>query len=318
LSTVFFPPFSSLLVYGTILKIAAAQKGVTMGKKKGSVMLITIFVFIAVFAYWFINWQNNNIVTTNLAYTHKKIPEEMDGFKIVHLSDLHNKKFGKDGADLKEEVTNAAPDIIVITGDLIDYHRTNIPSAMQSIADMVKIAPVYYVPGNHEAMSGVYEKLSAILKKAGVTVLQNESVRLQKGGAFITLAGAADVTFIDKAKGEPAYKAFEKNLAALRAQAKGFSILLSHRPECLDLYVRQGFDLVFSGHAHGGQVRFPGLGGLFAPGQGLFPKYTAGMHRKDGTALVVSRGLGNSEFPIRVFNRPEIVTLTLYSAPLGS
>ena len=281
-------------------------------QKKGTVMLVTIFVFIAIFAYWFITWQNNNIVTTNLTYSSASVPEPFNGFKIVHLSDLHNKNFGKNGEDLAEKIKEASPDIIFITGDLIDYHRTDMQAALALVADAVQIAPVYYVPGNHEARSTAYEALSARLKEAGVTILYNESVRLQKDDGLITLAGAADIAFTHKKRGEEANAAFAKTISSLAAQKQGFSILLSHRPKYMDLYAQNGFSLVFSGHAHGGQVRFPGLGGLFTPDQGLFPKYTAGMYTKEKTSMIVSRGLGNSEFPIRVFNRPEIVTLTLY------
>jgi hypothetical protein len=283
-------------------------------QKKGFIMQITIIIFIAVFVYWFIVWQNNSIITTSLTYSSEKIPEELSGLRILHVSDLHNKKsFGKEGSDLPDKIKEASPDIIVITGDLIDYHRANVNIAMDFIQSIIMVAPVYYVPGNHEAISGVYPELSSLLKKAGVTVLDFESVHLKKDGAQITLAGADDITFIDKKRGESSQTAFEQNLSDLRAGAEGFTILLSHRPEYFDLYVQQGFDLVFSGHAHGGQVRLPLIGGIYAPSQGLFPKYTAGMYKKDGAAMVVSRGLGNSEFPFRVFNRPEIITLTLLS-----
>jgi predicted MPP superfamily phosphohydrolase len=283
-------------------------------QRKGFIMLITVLVFIAVFAYWFIAWQNNSILSTSLTYASEKIPESLSGLRIVQVSDLHNKRsFTKEDSDLPDKIREAAPDIIIVTGDLIDYHRTDVRAAVQFIESIVAIAPVYYVPGNHEAYSGVYGELSSLLKKAGVTVLYNESLRLQKEDAFITLAGAADVTFIGRKKSVQSNAAFAQSLSDLRAEAEGFTILLSHRPEYFDLYARQGFDLVFSGHAHGGQVRLPLIGGIYAPGQGFFPKYTSGMYAKDGTTMVVSRGLGNSEFPVRVFNRPEIVTVTLLS-----
>jgi len=276
-------------------------------------MYVTIFVFIAVFVYWFITWQNNDITITRLTFSSGKVPEDLSGLKILQVSDLHNKKFGKDGAALPDKIKEAAPDIIVVTGDLIDYHRTNIETALRFIDSIVQIAPVYYVPGNHEALSGVYDRLARLLKEAGVTVMENESVRIQRENGFLTLSGAADITFTDKKKSEKAVAAFSQNIKTLRGQAGGFNILLSHRPEYFGLYAQHGFDLVFSGHAHGGQVRLPLIGGVFSPGQGLFPRYTAGMYQKEGAAMVVSRGLGNSEFPVRVFNRPQIVSVTLKS-----
>jgi len=177
----------------------------------------------------------------------------------------------------------------------------------------VDIAPVYYVTGNHEARISEYGKLKTALEITGVTVLENERTVLEKDGDTITLLGIDDPSFTaDYLTGDSA--AVVKNtLDDLVTEGVGYTVLLSHRPELFDVYAESGVNLVFSGHAHGGQIRLPFIGGLAAPNQGLFPKYDAGLFTEGDTNMVVSRGLGNSLFPFRVNNRPEIVVVQLTS-----
>jgi uncharacterized protein len=276
-------------------------------------MIVALCIVLVVLIIIFLYWQDNGVKATGYAYLYKKIPPAFDGFKIVHISDLHNKKFGSGQRRLVEVVQNAAPDMIVISGDLIDCHRTDIESAMELIHAAVQIAPVYYVPGNHECKSNVYGELSPKLQEAGVSVLNNQSAQIRHADATITVLGAIDIEFLKKDKKSKPIEEFVASLTDLCSHKEGFTMLLSHRPEYLELYASQDVDLVFSGHAHGGQVRLPFIGGLFAPGQGWTPAYTSGLYRKDATTLLVSRGLGNSEFPFRVFNRPEVVALTLHT-----
>jgi predicted MPP superfamily phosphohydrolase len=199
------------------------------------------------------------------------------------------------------------PDIIVITGDVIDGRRKKAEAALSFVSRASGIAPVYYVSGNHEWRYGRYNALRAQLRAAGATVLDNAGVTLKKEDDRIQLMGVKDLAFGKES-------VFKKNLRKLAAESCGMTILLSHHPEKIAFYAACGFDLVFSGHAHGGQVRLPFVGGLFAPGQGVFPKYTSGLHKVGKTSLVVSRGLGNSLFPLRVFNRPELVLVMLHTA----
>jgi predicted MPP superfamily phosphohydrolase len=205
----------------------------------------------------------------------------------------------------------AQPDIIAITGDLIDSRHTDVALALDFAAEAVKIAPCYYVTGNHESrLEEEYAQLKAGLLAVGVVVLENDSVTLERDGETIRLLGVQDPAF------EADYwtlfpeDVMDKNLAAL-SQGEGFRLLLSHRPEYMDMYARYSIDLVLSGHAHGGQFRLPWIGGLYAPGQGLFPEYDAGMFSVEGTQMIVSRGIGNSAFPLRFNNRPEVVLITL-------
>lgn len=261
----------------------------------------------------FLNWQNNSIVITHSEYSNAKIPESFEGFVIAQVSDLHNKKFGNDQKRLLNKLDETAPDIILVTGDLIDSKRYNLNTAMDFINGAIKIAPVYYVSGNHENWSGQYATIRSSLINAGVVVLDNTMLQLTKGDSAINLLGLQDPSFISSNEvNELSNLGFYNALESWSANDT-FQILLSHRPEILDLYADNHIDLVFSGHAHGGQFRIPFIGGLVAPDQGLFPAYTSGRHQMKQTSMYISRGLGNSVIPLRIFNRPEIIVVTLRS-----
>jgi predicted MPP superfamily phosphohydrolase len=188
---------------------------------------------------------------------------------------------------------------------------------MKFIRRAVDISPVYYVTGNHEIKSGQYSVLYSELKKTEVILLENESRTLKYNGGEFNFIGLHDVSSFASDPSDIDAKAKEKLKSRLKSLISGDSsrlnVLLSHRPELIDIYSECGADLVLSGHAHGGQARLPLAGGLYAPGQGVLPKYTSGMYYYGSTALIVSRGLGNSLFPLRIFNPPEIVSVTLKS-----
>ena len=253
----------------------------------------------------FLYWQDNGLMLTKMTYE-GDIPRSFDGYKILQVADLQNKVFGRNQKPLLKKINDSSPDIIVITGDLLDRHegRTDVDSAMDFIHEIIDIAPVYFVSGNHEHQSGEYDALLEELISAGVTVLDNGKSIIDRNGETITLIGLAD---------KSVNQYYDKMLHTLMAgQEDSFNILLSHRPELFETYVQENIDLAFTGHAHGGQIIIPFLRqGIFAPHQGFFPKYTEGMHEKDGTVMVVSRGLGNSSFPFRIFNRPELIEVIL-------
>ena len=265
----------------------------------------------------FLYWQDTSLSLSHYTVTPRDLPEELDGLRIVQLSDLHNMHFGKKQVRLLEKVKALSPDLIVLTGDLADKRRTRderfLP-AKELAEGLVKIAPVYAIMGNHETEKERIDSMTAVLTACGVTVLHNTAVPVLFGGYAFMLLGAADIAESwalfpdDPEKGDEAHA---KALQTLCTQAEGFSILLSHRPHLISMYKACGVSLIFSGHAHGGQVRLPFIGGLFAPEQGIFPKYTAGVHNLGNAHLVISRGLGNSRFPFRVFNRPEILSAEL-------
>jgi len=280
----------------------AHQKRERRGLNVVYLAVLTGIVLLAVFC----RWQNNGIVVTHIVYTGRNVPRAFNGFRILHISDLHNKCFGDGQKRIVEYISDAKPDIIAVTGDIMDKRRGGTAAAIKLASLAARIAPTYYVPGNHEKAAGVFEKLSARLKSCGVFVLGNDSAEIFRNNAKISLIGVKDREFFWDDW------LYEHKLNALAHQhPNDFRLLLSHRPEKMDLYAQIGFDLVLTGHAHGGQFRLPLIGGLYAPHQGVFPKYTSGLHKKGSTSMVVSRGLGNSAFPLRLFNRPELVVITL-------
>lgn len=280
--------------------------------KNYKIQIISAVLVFVILTTLFLYWQNNHIVITNIVYKNSEIPQSFNGFKIAQISDLHNKSFGKHQKRLIDKLKESQPDVIVITGDLIDKRRTNIDVAMDFVGQAVEISPVYYVCGNHEKISGQYDVLKLKLSGAGVVVLDNDTADIEINGESIQLVGLMDVVFYATARND--YKAMlRNNLSSLLGSTDKFSVVLSHRPEFINDYVECGAKLVLTGHAHGGQVRLPLVGGLAAPGQGIFPKYTSGSYTVNDTTMIVSRGLGNSIFPFRVFNRPEIVVVKLVS-----
>ncbi len=275
-------------------------------KKVKYILIIFLAIFIVVSAYNI--WNNNRVQLTNIEISNKNIPKEFKGMTIVQISDFHNSMFGKDQSKILNKLRAAKPDLIMITGDLIDRRNTKIDVAVSFVKDAIKIAPIYFVTGNHEVQSGEYNILRTKLIVVGVIVLDNESVILESGQSTLKLSGIIDP---GKIEGSGKVKKVIASLASIKGESADFSILLAHRPEFLEVYAKYDYDLIFSGHAHGGQFRFPFIGGLLAPDQGLFPKYDSGLYRLGKTTMIVSRGLGNSVFPFRLFNGPELIVVEL-------
>ena len=254
---------------------------------------------------------NTNIEITEYYVTSSRIPDSFDGFEIAQISDLHNAEFGDENKDILELLSQIKPDVIVLTGDLIDSRHTDMDIALDFAGKAAQIAPVYYVTGNHEARIPEYEQLKMGLEDLGVTVLENQKVQITKDGESITLIGIQDPSFRTDYLFGDAESVSRQAITSLQNESDGFTVLLSHRPELFELYVDTGVDLVFSGHAHGGQFRLPVVGGLVAPNQGFFPKYDAGQFIEENTTMIVSRGVGNSIIPFRINNPPEIVVVEL-------
>ncbi|MCU5114176.1 metallophosphoesterase [Bacillus wiedmannii] len=276
-------------------------------KTKRIILLISILVSFSIFLYS----QNNLISITEVNITSNKIPSSFKGFKILQISDLHNKKFGDNQETLIQKVKSIHPDIIAITGDLIDSKSYDAEVSLELIRGLVKEYPIYFVTGNHEKWSGKYNDLEKELKQHRVTVLRNEHVSIQIGGQDIHILGIDDPEFVTGNRDEGNVVKDEIIKAKFEMQPDTYNVLLSHRPEFLTEYADEQIDLVLSGHAHGGQVRLPFIGGLVAPNQGILPTYTAGLYEKQNTSMVVNRGLGNSIIPQRIFNRPELVVVQL-------
>lgn len=272
--------------------------------------ILSIFFVIICLTYIGNNW----IRITNYIINLNNLSSEFNGFKIVHLSDVHNKMFGKQQKYLAGIIEKQNPDIIVITGDLIDRRRYNKENALKLLNRIVEIAPVYYVTGNHEWWSGKYKSLKKDMQETGVIVLSDTKVEIVRDDNVLNILGVDDPAkyYEDYLGSKTGYEATSETLDSLiRNVEKEVTILLSHRPELFDVYQSKDLNLVLSGHAHGGQVRLPMLGGLFSPNQGMFPEYDSGLYQEGETNMIVSRGLGNSIMPIRLFNRPEVVSITL-------
>lgn len=259
-----------------------------------------IVILMLLLVVWVL-WANTAVEVNEWVIESPELPAGFDGFRIAQISDLHNAEFGEGNEKLLNLLEQAKPDIIVITGDMIDSRNTDVDIALNFAEKAVDIAPCFYVTGNHESRVREWDDLREGLTDLGVTVLLDEKVELSRDGGIVTLLGMQDPDFGGN---------FSAKLRDLTA-SEGYEILLSHRPERMTLYVACGVDLVFSGHAHGGQVRLPFVGGLVAPHQGWFPAYDSGLYEKDGTLMLVSRGLGNSIVPLRFNNRPEIIVAIL-------
>lgn len=258
----------------------------------------------------FLYWQNYGMRTTRYVYASDKIPQAFRGFRIVHISDFHNCSQLINKTSLLTQAEK--PDIIAITGDLFDCRHTDVPSGLALIDRLVKIAPVYYVRGNHEARMENTEYLTSVIRQKGVNVIENTKATVHRGTDYITLIGMNDPRFIadEDSEDTSTRRIFRKQLFNLVEGDDSFKILLSHRPEFIHTYGDSGVNLALTGHAHGGQFGIPFTDyGVFVPNQGVFPPYAAGMKQMADTTVIISRGIGNSAFPFRLFNRPEIVTI---------
>lgn len=278
-----------------------------IGKKKK--ILISAAIIAVIFVIW-IFWSNVTVGMTHYTIKSDKLPASFDRYKIVVVSDLHNAEFGENNSTITELIGKEKPDIIALTGDLVDSGKTDIQTAGELVKKLAEIAPCYYVTGNHEAWLGnKYQELEKILLDASVIVLHDKSVNLTKNNETIQLAGLDDPDFTDRGV-SVGQSMLETKLGNMNL-TDDYCVLLSHRPEAFNAYVSEGIDLVLSGHAHGGQFRLPFLGGIAAPNQGFLPKYDAGVDSENSTTMIVSRGIGNSIIPIRFNNRPEIVSVEL-------
>lgn len=281
-----------------------------MKKPNKKTVLIVSALVILCLGIWTL-WGNIALEVNEYEIVSDRIPEAFAGFRIAQVSDLHNKDFGEGYGQLLTLLSQINPDIIVVTGDLIDSRQTDLDIALEFAWQAGKIARVYYVSGNHEARVPEYEDLKIGLVKAGVVILENQKVQITREGESITIMGIDDPSFQEDYLFGDSESVARQAITDLQNESDGYTILLSHRPELFDLYVEAEMDLVFSGHAHGGQFRLPFVGGLVAPNQGFFPKYDAGLFSEGSTNMIVSRGVGNSIIPIRFNNRPEIIVATL-------
>ncbi|MCL2370298.1 MAG: metallophosphoesterase [Firmicutes bacterium] len=247
------------------------------------------------------------LTTTEYHINLPNLPIEFDGFCIAHIADLHNADFG---GQIEKELEYKNPDIIAMTGDIVSFQNRTL-NAISLIKRALHIAPIYYVNGNHEARFKNYNAFAKKLRDEGVAVLHNQIKMLQRGDSKVAIVGIDDPAFFAPPKREN----YLKQCAMLNAQCSvaDIKILLAHRPEYFDHYANCGYDISLTGHAHGGQIRLPRLGAIWAPRHGLLPKTVSGVSQNGNSYMVASRGLGYVplRMPPRIFNRPELVFATL-------
>ena len=253
--------------------------------------------------------ENLRIETTHTTLRCAGLPEGFSGLRIVQISDLHGRMFGEGHHRLLRAVRRAQPDLIALTGDLADEY-TALPTLHALLAGLTAAAPVFYVTGNHEwvMQPELRRTLFDLLDRYGVIRLNNDFRVLRRAGAQLVIAG------VDDPNGPADRKRAPELVREIRTACgeDAFILALCHRNDQLPLWAGLGVQLVLSGHAHGGIVRLPVLGGVFGTHYEFFPGDEAGLYRQDGTQLYVSRGLGPSRrLPVRIGNPPELCVLTL-------
>lgn len=273
-------------------------------------IIIIIGVIVIVILLYLI-YEKNALAVTYYSINNKKKPKDFDGYKIIQVSDFHSIKNNKLVNDIIYNIKKAKPNIIVITGDLISNSKEkNLNKAIFFIKKIKGIAPIYFISGNHEARINNYDKLKRMLKDQGVTILDNKCELIKYKNANINLIGIDDPVMVSSGYTDNS-NIINDELTKANYNRDKFNILLSHRPELFSTYVKSKIDLIFSGHTHGGQIRLPFIGAIYAPNQGLFPKYDCGLFERDNSIMIVSRGIGTSKLPIRIHDRPEIVIVSL-------
>ncbi len=280
------------------------DKSATRGRKL-RILLCAALVLMGLLC-WF-HWENTALQLNTYTVASSQLPVAFDGYRIAHVSDLHNAQMGSKNENLLSLLRQAQPDMIAITGDLIDCYSTQTDVALAFLEEAVKIAPCYYVTGNHEARFSEFFTFRQAVETLGVTILADARLMLEKDGESVLLMGVDDSAYISPDESA----VLREKLYWLVQEDDPYTILLSHRPGAFQVYADSSIDLVLSGHLHGGQFRLPGIGGLFTPSTGFFPEYDSGLYTQGQTNMVVSRGIGNSIFPVRINNRPELILVQL-------
>lgn len=275
----------------------------THKKKKRKIkkwkLLIPAFLLI-IMIYVIVGFCETDLVVTKYTYHSDKLPSDFHGYKIALISDLHNENFGANQSQLINELKKAKPDMIALTGDIIDAKKEDLVPVENLIIGAVSIAPTYFVSGNHELDRQAkyrYKQLCEMFDKYGVVNLNNSSVNVSRGNSSIKLSGQSFGG--DKIAEKLDY-----------ANQSSFNILLYHGCNAFDMICDHGYDIILSGHSHGGIIRLPFVGGLMGNNGELFPKYDGGAYTKNNCTMFASRGLGDATFP-RFYNPPELVIITL-------
>ena len=275
-------------------------------KKRLLINCFTILLLIFIVRLYI---DNNVYEVSHISFEDSEIPSAFDGTKVLHISDLHNKSYGKDNITLIQEIDRISPDYIFLTGDMVSSKDTDFTNFYNLASEIGAKYLCFYILGNHEMdlsnadRNNIYETLESY----NITVLDNEMVQLEENGEIINLYG---MWYNPKYYIEEEFQ--QENMKKILGDSKdAFNILLTHNPDDFEIYVDWGADLIFSGHVHGGMIRLPVVGGVISPNRTLFPEYDAGIYEYNDSNLIVSRGLSSGATGIRIFNQPELVVVTL-------
>lgn len=289
--------------------------------KKKLLILFAVLVVLAALYFKGGYISSYHIETTNFKLTYNNLPKAFNGFRIVQVSDLHNALFNTQNYDLTEAIEDAEPDIVVLTGDMVNYGTTRFERTFSLLEKLAEKYEVYYIFGNHEQNIRAANMLLITdkMEELGIKLLFNESVEIKRGGESIMLHGLCQYK---KSYRDPYYSeksTYDFSLEEMKGLLGESSdelvdVLLAHNPMYFDIYSQWGADLVLSGHIHGGHWRIPFVNkGILSPNEELFPEYDSGEYIKNTTHMIVSRGINNgSEIIPRLFNRPELVVVSLY------
>lgn len=277
-------------------------------------MIYAIIIFVLILLFVFLYLQNNLIDETKYCYKSEYVRND---FVAVQLSDLHSRPFKK----VLKKLNSIKPDVIFITGDYINDHGKNKSKMLEYGKELLSIAPVYYITGNHERRLDYFDELMNDLRNISFNVLLNEETVVDINKNPVAILGldenqASFEAYKQRKKGTFRYQDMSKYFDSF-CKNECLKIVLSHFPENFEMvkennFKQYDFDIQFSGHAHGGQFILPFIGPVLSPGQGFFPKYARGSFG-ERPKLIISRGLGNAEFPVRLFNYPEINIVTFKS-----
>lgn len=311
-------------------------------------MLIDIILIFAVLLVLFVIamiYENKSLMTTEYEVCSTRLPKEADGTNFVVIADLHNNQFGQKNSDLIQKIDELAPDFIIVAGDLFIGREYNFDIAYEFLLRLAAKYTVYYSFGNHEQKVEEYEakqldihwnvvkrnrkgsrrdtrqiktfaQYTRMVRHLGVHILNNEAMIRPVGGEknLRIFGGTIDLEYFKRFH-RPPMNCNYLNSCFGEGMQKDYQILIAHNPMYFETYAEWGADLVLSGHVHGGMVRIPFLGGVISPQMEIFPKYDAGMFTTKVSGhtatMIVSRGLGIHTLKIRLFNRPELVHVTL-------
>lgn len=278
------------------------------------ILLYIALIFLIILAI-LIYISKNCLKITRYSVKNNKIPTSLDKFKIVHISDVHGKIFGKNNKDFIDKVKQINPDIIIMSGDIIDDSCENVEGYVEYFKELYNKYPTYYSIGNHERKLGYrkYKQYIECLRKYGVNVIINGACYFEKNGEkikinFLKFRENMQPKKLTNKKKEKYIDYMRKVLPEI--DTNEFNILISHDPENFEMYEKLKVDLIFSGHVHGGLIRF-GKICLLSPRRKILPKYSYGKNTLNDATIITSSGIGNATIPIRIFNRPEIVEVIL-------